>query len=293
MKNIILSLFDFTNDFIDTLLSIVKILIRSRRPNKIKQLLPQGSGLAILANGPSLKESLVKDRDFIRKQKKLVVNAFALSAEYEEFRPEYYVIADPGLWIKNALPQAEELRAKIAEAVTEKTSWEMVFFVPFEARGNNILMDSIGRNKNISICFYNKTTVKGFRLFRNWIYKLSLGMPRPQNVLIPSLMLALNMDYKNIYIFGGDHSWHESLYVNENNELCIIDHHFYDHSAPKYHVIKNYKTGANLKIHEQFEALSTAFRLYHIIKEYSDFLNSNIYNFSYKSYIDAFPKKKL
>ena len=54
------------------------------------------------------------------------------------------------------------------------------------------------------------------------------GMPRPHNVLIPSIILSMRMGFKKIYLAGADHSWLKEIFVSEDNEVFLTQKHFYD-----------------------------------------------------------------
>ena len=146
-------------------------------------------------------------------------------------------------------------------------------------------------NKHLSVVYYNKTPVEGLQAVNNFLFKLNLGMPRPYNVLVPTIFLALNMGFKSIYLFGADHSWHEEIKVDENNNVLVNHEHFYDNSAqvkPMYHL-----DGKEYYIHDIFRKLYLAFKGYFVLKNYAETLGAKILNASEKSYIDAFDKIKI
>jgi hypothetical protein len=120
---------------------------------------------------------------------------------------------------------------------------------------------------------------------------MNLGMPRPHNVLVPTLFLALKMGFKNVVLFGADHSWHEEIRIDESNQLTVNHEHFYDKSKQ---IMPMYKLdGKEYYLHDVFRKLHLAFKGYFVLKEYADYLGSKILNASKKSYIDAFEKIKL
>jgi hypothetical protein len=278
-----------------TLKSIVKILLgsklfRSARLGKEKR----GNKIIILGNGPSLNDTLRKSQQAIRKEDLLCVNAFSLAKEYTELQPRYYVIADPQFWRSNPIEGVNDYCDSIINAVVEKTTWPLTLFAPYDACRYLHKGHVLFSNLNIKIIFYNKTTVRGFNWFSHFCYKRQLGMPRPQNVLVPSIMLALNMGYKEVYITGADHSWHETLEVNNENILCIKQFHFYEKDETiELKPIRDVFTGRQFFIHQQFESLVITFKNYHIIEHYAKSIGIKIYNASAKSFIDAFERKML
>jgi len=249
--------------------------------------------IVILANGPSLNDTITQRRQLLENKRLIAVNAFATSSLYEELKPEYYVIADPQFWNNNPIEGVNNFRDKMLDAISLKTSWPLSMFVPYEAKNKTTLFKLLNSNKNIKPIYYNKTTIKGFRHFVNWCFKIGLGIPRPQNVLVPSLILAINMGFRKIYIAGADHSWHETLAIDNDNRLCISQYHFYDKGKVELKPINDIFTGKPTHIHQQFESLAITFRNYHIIEKYACYRKAKIYNASEKSYIDAFERIQL
>ncbi len=119
-------------------------------------------------------------------------------------------------------------------------------------------------------------------------------MPQSQNVLVASLFAGINIGFKTIHIVGADHTWHENLHVNEYNQLCIKDEHFYDNgTAISYRPFyTNAKRTSTFTMYEIFTTLAKAFLGYTMIKKYADHRGTTIYNASEISFIDAFERKK-
>jgi hypothetical protein len=275
-----------------TFRSIFKLLLQSKFRKSSIPFASRIRNIVLLGNGPSLNQTLLIGKDFLLNNDLLCVNAFSLSPEYVNLKPIYYVIADPQFWKKNPIDGVDDMCKKIVSAIIEKTNWPLTLFTPYESAKFPLLKE-LKKNKNITICFYNKTTVYGFSLFQNLCYKYNLGIPRAQNVLIPSLIFAINMGYKNVFITGADHSWHENLSVSDKNVLLIRDEHFYDNEHQGYRPIRDVNTGRNCYLHEQFSSLAIVFEIYHKIKQYSAFRDSQVYNASEKTYIDAFDRYKI
>ena len=123
------------------------------------------------------------------------------------------------------------------------------------------------------------------------IYRLGLGMPRPRNVLIPSIMLAINSGYRRVYVAGADHSWTQTLWVDEDNRVVSIQPHFYqDNEEEKKRVATEYH---NYPLHQILQSLYIAFRSYFDIADYAKSRNVEIINITPESFIDAFPRMKL
>ena len=130
------------------------------------------------------------------------------------------------------------------------------------------------------------TPVEGFDWFAHRCYKSGLGMPRPRNVLIPSIMTGLAMDYNVIYVAGADHSWLKEIWVNDDNIVMEDLNHFYDKKGAEQYVSTKH-------LHDLLLSMHIAFKSYHDIKRYASRLNKKIYNITKGSFIDAFERKIL
>ncbi len=277
-------------NIINTKISILRIILRSKffsRLNRIKEFKEE---IIVLANGPSFRQSLDKHPDFINGKTKMCVNLFVLSSEYELLKPEYYVIVDIGFFMEKKIPRVEKAVEKMMIAFKNKTKWEITLLLPFEAKGSKFHRELSETNNNIEYIFFNRTKILGLKVLRHYFYRRNLGMPPPQNVLIVALMLAINLHYRNIYILGADHSWHESIKVVEGNIMEIEDSHFYDKNEDRRLRIQDPDSHEEYKLHEFFAILAKAFSSYWQIEEYAKSVNTKIYNASEKTYIDAFDR---
>ncbi len=274
-----------------SVMSVLKVILLSKKNVKLPH--AKTNECIILANGPSLRKTLKEKLDFITKGDKEIfaVNYFINSPFYEKIKTQYYVLNAPEFWIDTTTDMHKQKRAKLFEDLKAKTDWDMKIFVPFDAGKTKLWQNLFDSNKHLSVVYYNKTPVEGLQRINNFLFKHNLGMPRPYNVLVPTIFLALNMGFKTIYLFGADHSWHQEIKVDENNNVMVNHEHFYDNSAqvkPMYHL-----DGKEYYIHDIFRKLYLAFKGYFVLKDYAETLGAKILNASEKSYIDAFDKIKV
>ncbi|MCX7986409.1 MAG: hypothetical protein N2662_05675 [Bacteroidales bacterium] len=245
----------------------------------------------VLGNGPSLSVNLERDIDILKQKPVLCVNGFALSDAFEQLKPSYYVLADAAFWSENLRTKTQNFVDNTLEALAKKTNWNMTLFIPvegykvFKKKRQNLLSHPF-----ISIQVYNSTVVKGFSGLVHLLLKYNLGILSRQNVLIPSLILAINLGFKRIILLGADHSWHRNLFLTDENVLCLKDDHFYDESSPPIPVMLGNRPS---RIHEQFESIAKALRTYWEIAHYARSQMVDIYNASEISYVDAFQRKRL
>jgi hypothetical protein len=286
----------FIKNIYDSLISIIKILVLSRFNVKLPK--ATNKECIILGNGPSLKNVLDFKRDFFLGKDLFCVNMFPSSKEFSELKPTNLVWLDTGFYMFKDLDSMKLKRPdvyKVINDLIEKTSWDLILYIPTLAKNANYLRDIQVKNTLIKIQFYNYTIVKGFFWFRHLFFKANLGMPLCQNVLGASLFLALNKGYKQLYVLGADHTWAQSLVVEDNNELGMKQFHFNsDNEKPKITTIyKSPESKQKIKISEFFMACVKTFEVYYVLEEYSKALHAKIINATEGSYIDAFEKKKI
>ncbi len=283
------SLKDFSENVFNTLVSVLRIVLFSKKKVNLPKLPATLTECNILANGPSLNESVNKHKDYILKRTNFAVNFFAVSSLYSQIKPAYYVMVAPEFWTETGPTQKwEDMRQNIFRVLAGQTNWEMNLFIPTQASKSKLIQKLLGNHKFIKVFYFNVTPVEGFRSFRDIFFKYKLGMPRPYNVLIPSIYLALTLGFKKIYLFGADHSWHEEIKVDDTNDVTVNHQHFYDKDKQQLPMYK--LDGKEYHIHDIFNKLQLAFRGYFVLKDYASKLGAKIYNASVRSYIDAFEK---
>lgn len=245
----------------------------------------------IIGNGPSLKTTIESFPEFFLEKSLIVVNHFAISDYYEKMKPSYYIAIAHDLYYDDVEPRFIEASNRLFSLMSERTTWQMTLFMPFEAKKYNRWQELLRQNKNISITYINLTPAEGFNCITDYFFSKNLAMPRPHNVMIPSLMTGIGMGFENIYLVGADHSWLKDISVNENNEALINNRRFYDNESKAKLFDKKGKGARNLS--EILFTLMTAFNSYHIINRYAQKRGVKILNCTEGSYIDAFERKKL
>lgn len=269
-----------------TSLSVVKILLQSRPCDKVAKVADTDE-LVILGNGPSLNDTMQHHSDFLKSKHLLAVNFAANTPMFTELKPCYYMLTDPVFFTRMELDNVQELWSNF----TDKVTWNMTLFVPVKMRHKGGWLVKVEANEKIKLVTYNMTPVEGFHWFEDFAYTHRMGMPRPRNVLIPSLMQAVAMCYRTVYLAGADHSWLKTLSVDDDNRVVSIQPHFYkDAKSEEERVRVDYM---KITLHEVLESMCIAFRTYHKIQRYAQKRGARIINITPNSYIDAFPKTKL
>ena len=263
-----------------TAASLLKIAVRSRRPSPAVRR-EAGSAIVILGNGPSLAQTIARHSEWLASLPLLAVNFAANTEEWKRLRPEFYVLVDPHFFDgirTNA--NVERLWRNLSEA-----AWDITLYVPVsrapEAR-------RLTAGSRIRVKTLNLTPVEGAKLIAHAAFRLGLGMPRPRNVLIPSIMIAMREGFDTIYLAGADHSWTRTLSVDDHNRVCTVQPHFYkDNDSERQRVETTY---SDIHLHQMLESLTIAFRSYFRIADYADSRGCRVVNITPGSFIDAFPR---
>lgn len=239
--------------------------------------------LYIMGNGPSLRTNLDNNLGLLAQSDTLAVNFAANTQEFRAVRPKYYVLADPHFF-RNVLDTNVAALLGSLKAV----DWSMTLFVPAKSRRHVARM--IG-NPLVSVEGFNFLAAEGWAWLEQLMFRLRLGMPRPRNVLIPSIMIGIWLGYKKIYILGADHSWLKTLDVDSDNRVVSVQPHFYKEDSHEVERIN--RTYLDLKLHQVLESMTIAFASYHKINAYASRCGITIINATPGSFIDAFPRGSI
>lgn len=261
--------------------SLVKTVLLSRRPSR--RHVPRQRSLTIMGNGPSLRKALEENPELFADNDLLAVNFAPNSEEFFSLRPAMLVLADGHFFTPDGSdPNVTALWKNIVRA-----DWPLTLWIP-ASRRSFTKKYGLTLPTNINVGFFNLTPVGGFRILREFLYDTGAGMPRPRNVLIPSIMIAVREGYRRIFLTGADHSWSKTLWVDSLNRVVSIQPHYYkDNSQELDRVAAEY---AGYHIHDIYNSLAIAFRSYHMIAPWAGRRGVEIINASQGSFIDAFPR---
>lgn len=272
-------------DVFDGIASFGKVLLLSRRPTAPGK--PKDESLIIMGNGPSLRETIARHSEILRKSRTLAVNFAANADTYFMLKPDLYVLADPHFFKVEADGVSSDPNVRRLWENIAATDWNMTLYVPCKVK----IPASIEGNHSILIKRYNLTPGEGLCGPVHWLYRKGLAMPRPRNVLIASIMVALREGYRDIYIVGADHTWSRDLWVDDKNRVISVQKHFYKDNDKEFERVAQEYAGYHL--HDILNSLTIAFRSYHQISEYASRIGARIVNCTPGSFIDAFPRGDL
>ncbi len=260
----------------------VKILLWSRRCS----LRPCACGsrtIVIMGNGPSLARTIADNRGLLAETAGMAVNFAAISPEFAELKPGYYILADPLFFSDSTDGNMPALRRALGAV-----DWPLTLFVPADRRK---YVARLGLSKHITVRTFNAVGIEGFGTLCRSAFRHRLAMPRPRNVLIPAIMVAIGMGFKKIVLVGADHSWLEGLSVTDDNEVVSVQRHFYADSGKEEERIRHEYRGYH--IHDIVGSMAVAFKSYHDIANFAARQGVDIVNATPRSYIDAFRREGI
>lgn len=270
------------NSVISPAASLLKVALRSRRPSPAYRGVRERP-VIVMGNGPSLRSFIEAGEEIRRGFDLLSVNFAANAPEFFNLRPDIYILADPHFF--NGITKDANV-ARLWENL-RNVNWPMTLWLPADKRG---ITSALRMNlpQNIKVKWYNLTPAEGKGAIVRAIINRGLGMPRPRNVLIPAIITAIREGYKRIFLVGADHTWSQSLWVDDKNRVVSVQPHFYkDNEKEQERVASEY---AGYHLHDILKSLTIAFKSYFNIADFADYKGVQIFNATPGSFIDAFPR---
>ena len=266
---------------VDTIASLLKVPLMS---GKASPALPaREDTVIIMGNGPSLRDAIENDFDILMAHPRLAVNLSALAPDFRRLKPDYYLLADIAFFLKKKTGKVPQLWDTLAAV-----DWPMILFLPASAKKMPEVKALPG---NITVKWYNLTPAEGWTPVMHRLYRSGLAMPRPRNVIVPSIMSLMREGFRNIALIGADHNWSQTLWVTERNRVVSVQPHFYKDDDAELRRAE--EIFSNVHIHDVYRNYAIAFKSYFDVKAYADRMGCRIINCTPGSFIDAFPRMPL
>lgn len=267
--------------FADSAASVLKVILMSGKPSAASS--EKKGTLIVMGNGPSLRDAIDNHSDALLANDLLSVNFAPLTQDFFSLKPKMHLLADGLFFQTEKQGNVEEMWLAL-----RRVDWKMTLYVPVKQRKSKDLMDL---PESVEVKYFNLTPASGWKWLMKFLYGRGLAMPRPRNVLVPSLITAIREGYSRILLTGADHSWSKTLWVTDNNRVVSVQPHFYrDNEKERDRVESLYK---DIRLHQIYESFSIAFRSYFAVKDYADSRGVEILNATPGSFIDAFPRTQL
>lgn len=256
------------------------------------------SGTAhILVNGPSLKKTLeeydrgktaIDDNSFF-------VNLAALDSHFLLIKPKHYCLSDP-MFYQDYRPKKEAIR-RMYDILNNDVDWDMYLYLCFPTEKEYDMLEQYAglTNPHIKIIRMNrKHCSKLCSQWRNKLYATGYFMPEDGTIANTAIYLALLEGYKEIRLYGADHNYFLEFAVNDHNELCSLDSHFYDNAKPVMKPFKNTCVNEDraFRVHEFFYIMYIMFQSHDLLQQFSQYLGAHILNCTLGSMIDSYDRIK-
>lgn len=264
-------------------------LLRSRNfSNPIKR--KYSGTIAILANGPSLKEVLpyLETENAFKEVDFCAVNFFATNDIFYKVKPKHYFLTDSAFFIPDSQPLQEGKIHNLFSVMQDRIDWELNLYVPIRWYQNFIKFRKI-TNQSIHIIRINCNNFNvysnAFKKLAYFLYTKGLAMPSTYNVSIGAIYASIGMGYKNILLYGVDHTHFLHCFVDANNKLFYRSTHFYDNSE---HLMPVISGGKWIGISENLNGASITFKSHEMLAGYADSQKVNVINCTQCSLIDSY-----
>ena len=266
-----------------------------KRKKYVQPYINQYSGrCCVLANGPSLKDALVKyDAGELEiSSDSVMVNLAALDDHFWKIKPKHMCFSDI-LFCKDCGPRKEQVRKQF-DLLQNKVDWDINLYLCFTSHRDIDEFINYSRITNPKVHFMpmNEIYVEKYPV-KYWERLLSSGecMPHKGTVGNVALHVALLCGYKEIELYGVDQNWFLNFYMADDNHLNVVETHFYDKEGdrkmkPFYSAYSN----DNKRISECMESLCLQFRCHEIHAWWAKRIGAHILNCTPDSMIDSFDR---
>lgn len=246
--------------------------------------------MVILANGPSLKDVLpnIGIDEVFKNSNFTVMNFFALSQYFQRIKPRYYCLSDSMFIRKDG--NSDKVK-KLFYHLQNNVNWDMYLYVPRRFEKKDFLRYSCLSNPYIHIVCINDITYQSFECFRIWLLKKNLILPYINSVVQLGIYAALNNGFDEVRIYGVEHNMICSLLVNDENQLCYKNEHFYD-TAIKIEPIKGEDNNL-YKIADYLMVQAVLFQSHDQLSKYAKSLGVKVINCTPFSMIDSYERSEF
>lgn len=244
----------------------------------------QACGMTILGNGPSLKDDF--EKAISRPNQDIVgLNYFGCTDYFMRSKPCWYFLMD-GAFFKNVKENSRrDDMLFMYKRFEEEVDWKMTIVVPAHYEKKFFAFSKI-TNSNIKVMGVNAWSDMASWTLRKYLYRHNYSLPAPQNVTILAIYAGINLGYKEIYLYGVDHTFIQGICVDEENRVCLKWDHFYDKDA-KVKVLTD-TLGGHSTLSQRLRVVAITFRSHELLRQYADLMGCQIINCTYGSMIDSY-----
>lgn len=257
----------------------------------------KGGKAYVLVNGPSLKKALDDYDKGINKfdENCFMVNLSPLDPRFFKIKPKHFLLSDP-IFYQDFEAKKDQVR-RMYTLLEEKVDWQLNIYLDFfnEWEYDKLIEYSRISNPNIHFVKLNRWHCSRlYRPVRHWLYKRGWFMPEDGTIANVAIYVALIEGYKEIELYGADHSMFLELAVNDNNELCSLDSHFYEEGKPRMRPLMNCLTTESkvFRVHEFLMTVTVMFASHDLLRQFADYMGARVLNCTPGSMIDSYERIK-
>ena len=245
--------------------------------------------LLVLANGPSLMydlEILFKNNKYDLSDS-IMMNYSATQEMFYKIQPRYYALADPMFFKPD---YRIEKVCNLFRCLDEKVDWDMTLVIPVSVK--SFIEFSGIRNKHIKFQRVCTNVSSGATNLRFRDYMKGRAMPYLGTVANLAVFVGIQLGYKRIELCGVDMSFFEGLCVNEKNETCTIEKHYYDSNVTMKPYIDP-RTNRAMSLDNYIDMVLQMVRSHKELAEYGASMGVSFLNRTANSMLDCYDRMKL
>ena len=288
---------DAVRDTFDTMLFFAAMAVKEDFRNHVARAgtaadMNPSRRLAVLGNGPSLRDELprlIARREWERTDM-MAVNFFALGDEFTVVRPQYYVLSDPQFFRRAGRSERVE---NLYRALGERVNWPMTLYVQYYNPEQFDYRAAVGDNPNIRIVPFHTLVFRGLRSVEFWCYRHGLGSGNFGTVVQNGEFIGLLLGYRQIDLYGVDHTLLDGLTVDDRNRLCRTQSHYYDSAptVPEPIFVNATDPPRPYTMHTYLAETAELFRGHEVLRDYARSIGARIVNRTRGSMIDAYERE--
>lgn len=254
--------------------------------------------LMILATGTSANEFWNNIDFYLNKYRQydyLVMNRtiYKMKEQVMKIKPKYLAMCDSIYWgaANGSVSQALALDTyHRTREVLEQIDWECYLVTTIQEKFDF-------HNDNVKIIRINSTKCEGDGRLAYWLYKNNFAHPGIYNVTQLAIYFGITFLYKEIGLVGLDFDFIKNLNCDEECRLYDYAEHQYDKS--KEDTIKGYYTSTGTGaiygsvLAQYIDQTAETFISFGKLSVYAEKNNCKIFNYSLRSLLDCYEKRKL
>ena len=281
----------FVRNAFDTALYFAVMAVKENFRNYVRRAGTVGEpkpSVLILGNGPSLSGDLprlIEQGEHLSKDV-MAVNYFALDERFATVRPAYYVLSDP-MFFRDSVYR--DRVAELYRVLNERVTWPMNLYVQYYNPERFDYRAALP-NPRIRIVRFHTQVYRGFGSVGFWLFRHGLGSANFGTVVQVGEYVALLLGYRQIELYGVDHTLLDGLCVDDANRLCRADRHYYDAGprAPQPIYMKVPHVPYTMSVY--LAEVAELFRGHEVLRDYAASLGARIVNRTRGSMIDAYER---